>query len=132
MMSHHGLEVTHLSEISPSYRGKDGRKLLGGNEFYTDHDKKIVWEESSQTFKSKCIGLKLCVHDDPQNIHPLEVILDVLCHELAHCFPIRTEDYHGYDFQLMWQQLVAEVENDLNQHVRIRALKMSRIRGAGC
>tara|TARA_R110002003_G_scaffold991_6_gene21883 strand:- start:4928 stop:5227 length:300 start_codon:yes stop_codon:yes gene_type:complete len=23
----------------------------------------------------------------------------------------------------MWQQLVAEVENDLNQHVRIRALK---------
>jgi hypothetical protein len=57
LMSHHGLEVNHFAEISPSHRGEDGRELLGGNEFYMDHGNRLIWAKAHRHSSRSALAL---------------------------------------------------------------------------
>jgi len=82
---------------------------LGNNELYGEKDK-------HGRYKSKAIGLRLRISNNPAVLLPLEECLATLLHELAHIWHRK----HNQDFFKRWKRLMDEVECDLDRRLLIR------------
>jgi hypothetical protein len=99
------IKIVRLYEIHPS------SSLLG-----------VQWSDVSEITSEGLsahdrieIGLTLRSKNTPERFFPLEVVLDTLCHELAHLWSSDHELLHlGY-----WWYIRQEVENDLGGKLRI-------------
>jgi hypothetical protein len=115
-MSAHGIELHRLAEIKPDDKPNDrGFSSSPGTKNGTR-----VFDEDTQIYPTNHIALRLRDDQGPKNFHPLEVLLDAACHELAHCWVFE----HNLEFLRRWEALVDEVENDLSCKIFIA-------RGAG-
>jgi hypothetical protein len=65
--------------------------------------------------KSREIGVQLRMDDNPERFRPLEDLLCILCHELAHC----SHAEHDLPFLRQWWNFMKEVEHDLGGKMRI-------------
>jgi hypothetical protein len=115
-MSGHGIEIHRLAEIKPNDKPDDRGSSSGPG----TKDGTRVFDEETQMYPKNLIALRLRDDHGPKDFHPLEVLLDAACHELAHCWVFE----HNLEFLRRWEALIDEVENDLGGKVFIT-------RGAG-
>jgi hypothetical protein len=89
---------------------------MGLNPLRKDDQDAYICSADTALYTSNVICITLRRHNDLSKFYTLEQLLDVLCHELAHCWHIG----HAFNFQLQWASLVREVENDVGERLQIK------------
>ncbi|KAH7093360.1 WLM domain-containing protein [Paraphoma chrysanthemicola] len=98
VMSHHKIVAHALHE-----RIYDGEcDIIAINYVRKDDQGTYIRSADTGLYTSIVLSITLRRHKDPSKFYTLEELLDILCHELAHCWHVG----HKFNFHLQWASLV--------------------------